>query len=79
MCLAVPMRIHKVLSGDKAVVTLKGLDVEADVSLLTNPKEGDYVLVHAGYAIETLSGEDAEERIRMAASVLDEDSGGEET
>lgn len=77
MCLAVPMRIQKILSADKALVGSKGLTVEADVSLLSNPALGDYVIIHAGYAIETLTGEDAEERIRMAAEVIgDEFAGG---
>ena len=65
------MRIQKLLENEKALVARQGLTVEADVSLLDKPSEGDYVIIHAGFAIETLTGEDAEERIRMAALVTD--------
>ena len=46
-------------------VELDGSRREANLSLLTNPKVGEYVIVHAGFAIEKLDEQDANERIAM--------------
>ena len=55
MCLATPMRIDKILDGKRAVVSQGRVSVQVDVSLLPDPKPGDHVIVHAGFAIETLT------------------------
>jgi hydrogenase expression/formation protein HypC len=65
MCLATPMRIEKIVSEKKALVSQGGVTVEVDVSLLHDPKPGDHVIVHAGFAIETLSLSEAEERLAL--------------
>ncbi len=65
MCLATPMKIEKVLDGKKAIVSQGNVSVQVDVSLLESPKPGDHVIVHAGFAIETLSLAEAEERIAL--------------
>lgn len=65
MCLATPMRIDKLLDGKKAVVSQGHVSVQVDVSLLPDPKPGDHVIVHAGFAIETLTLAEAEERLSL--------------
>ncbi len=65
MCLATPMRIESILEGGRAVVSQGKVTVEVDVSLLHDPKPGDHVIVHAGYAIEILSLTEAEERLEL--------------
>ncbi len=65
MCLATPMKIEKILEGKKAVVSQGTVSVRVDVSLLENPQPGDHVIVHAGFAIETLSLAEAEERLEL--------------
>jgi hydrogenase expression/formation protein HypC len=65
MCLATPMKIEKIVSEKKAVVSQGGVSVEVDISLLEGPKPGDHVIVHAGFAIERLSLEEAEERLAL--------------
>jgi len=65
MCLATPMKIEKVLDGKKAIVSQGNVSVQVDVSLLDSPKPGDHVIVHAGFAIETLSLAEAEERLAL--------------
>ena len=65
MCLAIPMEIVELFPQDKALVQQGNVQVEADISLLENPKPGDFVIVHAGYAIETLEPEEAQSRIEM--------------
>lgn len=53
MCLSVPAKIIK-LEGMKAVVDFGGSQREISVMLIPNAKMGDYVLVHAGFAIQIL-------------------------
>jgi hydrogenase expression/formation protein HypC len=65
MCIATPMKIEKVLDGKRALVSQGNVTVEIDVSLLTDPQPGTYVIVHAGFAIETLSNTEAEERLEL--------------
>lgn len=65
MCLAVPMRISRLLGSGRAVVAQGPVEVEVDVSLLSDPKPGDHVIVHAGYAIESLALQEAEERLAL--------------
>jgi hydrogenase expression/formation protein HypC len=65
MCLAVPMKISKIFEGGKALVKQANLETEVDLSLIEEPKVGDYVIIHAGYAIELLDLEDAVERLKL--------------
>jgi hydrogenase expression/formation protein HypC len=65
MCLATPMRIEKLLEGKRAIVSQGKVMVEVDVSLLQSPRPGDHVIIHAGFAIETLSLIEAEERLAL--------------
>jgi hydrogenase expression/formation protein HypC len=65
MCLAVPLEIVSLASGQKAVVRRGAGSFEIDVSLLDAPKAGDFVLVHAGYAIGTVDRTEAEETLRL--------------
>ncbi len=79
MCLATPMRLEKVIDGKRALVTQGNVTVEVDVSLLDDPKPGDHVIIHAGYAIETLTLAEAEERLalfRKLAELTSEGPGG---
>jgi hydrogenase expression/formation protein HypC len=65
MCLAVPMKITRLLDGGRALVAQGPVEVQVDVSLLTDPRPGDHVIVHAGFAIETLALQEAEERLAL--------------
>jgi hydrogenase expression/formation protein HypC len=65
MCLAVPMEIVELGEDGSGVAALEGSRTHVDLSLIENPACGDYVIVHAGYAIEKLDREEADERIRM--------------
>lgn len=70
MCLAVPLEIVELRSGHTAVVrrgsdTLGESAFEIDVSLLESPRVGDFVLVHAGYAIGTVDRLEADETLRL--------------
>jgi len=60
MCLAIPARIESI-AGEKASVCLAGTQVEAVLTLTPEAKVGDWVLVHAGYAITLVDEADARE------------------
>jgi len=69
MCLAIPAEV-KALNGETAKVNFGG-GVLRDVNVtLVDVKVGDYVLVHAGYAIEVLDREDALETLRLWDEML---------
>ncbi len=51
MCFFVPMQILEI-KDKRAIATVKNVKKEIDISLLSEVKEGDYVIVHAGFAIE---------------------------
>lgn len=73
MCLAVPMKIVKIDSAGKALVKQDDLETEVDLTLIEDPKVGDYVIIHAGYAIDLLDLEEAQERLKLFRAI--EDSG----
>jgi len=64
MCLAVPMKIISV-EGDTALVSLEGLTKQIDIRFLKDPGPGDYVIVHAGFAIEKLDEEEAQKTLDL--------------
>ena len=70
MCLAIPAKIMN-LSDSKASVDFgHGVLREVNVSLV-EAKVGDYVLVHAGYAIQIIEEKDALETISLWESILE--------
>ncbi len=62
MCVAVPMKIVKLME-DQAVVELEGFQKEVNLMLMDEIKEGDYVMVHAGFAIQKINEEEALETL----------------
>ena len=71
MCLATPMEIKEILEGEKAIVQQAGVEAKVDISLLESPQVGDYVIVHAGFAIEKLDMEEAEERLKLFSKLAE--------
>lgn len=65
MCLAVPMLVDKVNKDGTGQVSLDGATYQVRLSLLDNVAVGDYVIVHAGFAIEKLDKADADERLDL--------------
>jgi hydrogenase expression/formation protein HypC len=77
MCLAVPMRITA-LDGARATIAVEGLEQECSVMLVPDAGVGDYVLVHAGFALSVLDEAEAQETYELLREIiaLDEDEGG---
>ena len=64
MCLAVPMRITAT-DGTSATIEADGLVQTTSLMLVPEARVGDYVLVHAGFAIAVLDSDDAAERLAL--------------
>ena len=58
MCLAIPLRLIEI-NGKSAVGEAMGMRREIRVDFIEEPKLGDYVIVHAGFAIERLPEQQA--------------------
>jgi hydrogenase expression/formation protein HypC len=70
MCLAVPMELVQIDDdGQFGQVELEGVSYKVNLTLIDEPVTGDYLLVHAGTAIEKLDLEEAEERLRLFAEI----------
>ena len=65
MCLAIPMKIKRIVDSETAVVTQGETELEVNTALLENPSPGDYIIVHAGFAIEILGDGEANEIIEL--------------
>ncbi len=77
MCLAVPMKVEKI-EGNLAVVDSAGVEAKVDITMVPEVKVGDYVIVHAGFAIEILKPEEAQETLRLIeemVELMEEDKG----
>lgn len=60
MCLAIPAKIISI-NGEEAIAEIQGVRRKTIVSLINDPRVGDYVLIHAGFAIRKWSEEDVRE------------------
>jgi hydrogenase expression/formation protein HypC len=82
MCLAIPSRIVRI-DQEMAVIDVDGTQREASLLLLEDVKVGDYVIVHAGFAIHRIDEADAHETLdllreaaNIAVSKADKTQGG---
>ena len=64
MCLGVPARIMNI-EGSDATVALGDVEYKASLLLLNDVKVGDFIILHAGFAIEKVDPQEADETIRL--------------
>lgn len=65
MCLAIPAKIATINEDNLATVDIFGVKRDISIDLTPQAQAGDYVLVHAGFAIEVVSEEYAQETIDL--------------
>jgi hydrogenase expression/formation protein HypC len=70
MCLAVPLKIISI-DNKNAVAEIGGISRRVRLDFLPGAGIGDYVIVHAGFAIEKLSEESALENLKAIREVSD--------
>ena len=63
MCLATPMFV-KSIRGHEAEVQAAGITRKISLTITPETEVGDYVLVHAGYAISVISAQEARETLK---------------
>lgn len=68
MCLALPMRVTAI-DGDLATIASAGLAQRASLMLVPEAKVGDYVLVHAGFAISVMDEAEANETLDLLREI----------
>jgi hydrogenase expression/formation protein HypC len=66
MCLAVPLKLIEV-EGEDGVVESGGVKMKINLSLVQGAKVGDYVIVHAGFAITLMDEKEAMESLKVLA------------
>jgi hydrogenase expression/formation protein HypC len=64
MCLAIPAKVISV-NGPGAVVSIEDVEYTASLLLIDDVKPGDYIMLHAGFAIQKVDPEEAEETLRL--------------
>lgn len=74
MCLAVPAEV-KSIDGVIATVDFGGVTRTANISLV-DAKLGDFVIVHAGYAIQILDRDEAEKTLELFRQMLEQEDAG---
>jgi hydrogenase expression/formation protein HypC len=72
MCLAVPMKLVEIHADGRGVAELEGSRHTVDLSLLGEARLGDYVIVHAGFAIETMNQAEADATLALFEELLQE-------
>lgn len=75
MCLAIPAQITEMKEGSLATVDILGVTRDIALDLVPQANVGDFVLVHAGFAIEVIDADYAQETldlIRQFPELVDE-------
>ena len=62
MCLSIPAQVISI-DGQVAEVSVGGTLVKANLSLVDNIKTGEYILLHAGFALQKINEEEATETL----------------
>ena len=64
MCLAIPAKVISV-DGPTARVTIEDVEYTASLLLLSDVNPGDFIMLHAGFAIEKVDPEEAAETLQL--------------
>ena len=72
MCLAIPALVVRRLEAEEALIDAGGIEKRVSLALVPEAAVGDYVVVHAGYAISRLDPEEARLTLAMFAEMQHE-------
>jgi hydrogenase expression/formation protein HypC len=70
MCLAIPARVVTMHDGDMATVSIGGLRKTISLALVEGIVEGDYVVVHTGFALSRLDPVEAEKTLSLLRELV---------
>jgi hydrogenase expression/formation protein HypC len=65
MCLAVPAKITRLDESGQGTARYMGSEIKANFSLVPQARPGDWVIIHAGFAISVMDEKEARETLRL--------------
>lgn len=71
MCLAIPAQIKELKENNLAQVDIMGVSRETSLDLTPEAQVGDFVLVHAGFSIQIIDQETAQETLDLIRELPD--------
>jgi hydrogenase expression/formation protein HypC len=71
MCLAVPAKIVRLEESGQGTASYMGSEVRANFSLVPKARAGDWVIIHAGFAISVVDGKEAREILHLFKEMAD--------
>jgi len=74
MCLAMPVLVLELTGDDQAIVDLGGVKLRISLALVDDVQAGDYVILHAGYALQKLDREEADRTLGLFADLAQVDA-----
>jgi hydrogenase expression/formation protein HypC len=78
MCLAIPSKIVKI-EDNIGIIDVEGVKKEVSLLLIEDPRIGDYVIVHAGFAIQKIDQTEANESLKILREMASLGYDGDET
>jgi hydrogenase expression/formation protein HypC len=78
MCLAIPSKIVKI-EDNMGVIDVEGVKKDVSLLLIEDPRVGDYVIVHAGFAIQKINEAEANESLKILREMASLGYDGDET
>lgn len=75
MCLAIPLKLIEI-NNDIGTIESGGIKRKVNLSLVENPKLGDYVVMHAGFAITIMDQEEGEKTLDLISDWLEQEEQG---
>ncbi len=75
MCISVPMKVIEI-NGQRGIADIGGMSQQIDLRFLSDVEVGDYVIVHAGFALQRLDQNEAEETLSLLREVLAHEASG---
>jgi hydrogenase expression/formation protein HypC len=75
MCLAIPLKLIEI-NDDIGTIESGGIKRKVNLSLVENPKLGDFVVVHAGFAITIMDQEEGEKTLDLISDWLEQEEQG---
>jgi hydrogenase expression/formation protein HypC len=76
VCLAIPLRIERFADTTHVVAGDPGAELRVDVSLVPQARVGDYVIVHAGFAIQVVDDDEAAEQLELFRQIAEAGAAG---
>ena len=70
MCLSIPAKILSI-EGQTARASVGGTIINVGLHMIDDIKEGDYVLVHTGFALHKISDDEAQETLKLIKEMED--------